>query len=180
METQPGFSEVSKICRYINMRKIYLLLFALLFITCKSQPKPAEIPVEVIEPKFEVVSIYIIQADLVVTEFEAVIKIDNPNNFACVLSSIKYELYGNNYFWAGGTANNILHIPAKSSRETKFYFSMNFINTSRRLLDDVIAMRPVRYRFRGQAGMRFDISKTPDFIFNFDRSGLSEVKKRVD
>jgi LEA14-like dessication related protein len=162
------------------MRKIYLLLFALFFITCKSQPKPAELSVEVIEPEFEVISIYIIQADLVVTEFEAVIKIDNPNDFACVLSSIKYELYGNNFFWAGGTANDIFHIPAKSSSETKFYFSMNFINTNRRLLDDVIAMRPVKYRFKGQADMRFDIPKVPDSIVNFDCSGFSEVKKRAD
>jgi LEA14-like dessication related protein len=162
------------------MRRIYLFLFALLLITCKSQPKIEEIPVKVIEPEFKIISIYIIQADLVVTEFEAILKIDNPNDFASVLSSIKYELYGNNYYWADGVANNILQIPAKSSCETRFRFSMNFINTNRRLLDDVIAMRRVRYRFKGQADMKFDVPKTPNFIVNFDCSGLSDVRKNAD
>ncbi|WP_461257961.1 LEA/WHy family protein [Treponema sp. R80B11-R83G3] len=148
--------------------------------TCKSQPQIAELPVNVIEPEFEVISIYIIQADLVVTEFEAVIKIDNPNNFASVLSSIKYDLYGNNFHWADGVANDILNIPAKSSCETKFLFSMNFINTNRKLLDDVIAMRQIKYRFKGEADVKFDIPKTPVYTVNFDCSGLSDVKKKAD
>ncbi|GBU29186.1 hypothetical protein R84B8_02750 [Treponema sp. R8-4-B8] len=162
------------------MRKIYFILFALLFITCKSQPKIEELPVNIIEPEFQVISIYIIQADLVVTEFEAVIKIDNPNDFASVLSSIKYDLYGNNFHWAEGIANDILNIPAKSSRETKFRFSMNFINTNRRLLDDVIAMRQIKYRFKGEADMKFDIPKSHVYSVNFDCSGLSDVKKKAD
>jgi len=163
------------------MRKIYLFLFALLFITCKSQSIIiAELPVEIIEPEFKVISIYIIQADLVVTEFEAVLKIDNPNDFAAVLSSIKYELYGNNFYWADGVVNNIINIPAKNSCETKFRFSMNFINTNRRLLDDVIAMRQVRYHFKGQAEIQFDIPKVPVYNINFDCSGLSDVKKKAD
>jgi len=162
------------------MRKIYLFLFALLFITCKSQPKIAELPVEIIEPEFKIISIYIIQADLVVTEFEAVLKIDNPNNFASVLSSIKYELYGNNFYWVNGAANDILRIPAKSSCETKFRFSMNFINTNRKLLDDVIAMKQIKYHFKGQADIQFDVPKFPVYCVNFDCSGLSDVKKKAD
>jgi len=162
------------------MRKVYFLLFALLFITCKSQLKIDELPVNIIEPEFEVTSIYVIQADLVVTEFEAVLKVDNPNDFACVLSSIKYELYGNNLRWAEGVVNDILNIPAKSSCETKFRFSMNFMNTNRRLLDDVIAMRQISYRFKGHADIRFDIPKTPDYVVKFDCSGLSDVKKKAD
>jgi len=162
------------------MRKIYFLLTALLFITCKSQPVLVELPIDVIEPKFEVMSIYIIQADLVVTEFEAVIKIDNPNNFAIELLAIKYELYGNNLLWADGVARNILHIPAKSSGKTHFRFTMNFINTNRKLLDDVIAMRRINYRFRGQAEIKFNVPKA--FISNvkFDCSGFSEVKRKAD
>jgi len=159
------------------MRKIYPLLFALLIINCKTPPKPAE--VKIIEPKFEVISIYIIQADLVVTEFEAVIKIENPNDFAVDLSSIKYELFGNNLFWADGSANNVLHIPANCSNETHFRFSMNFINMSRRLLDDIIAMRRVNYRFKGQAEVKPDIPKVHAFNVDFDCFGFSEVKKKA-
>jgi LEA14-like dessication related protein len=139
-----------------------------------------ELPVEVIEPKFEVISIYIIQADLVVTEFMAIIKIDNPNDFAADLSGIKYELYGNNIFWAEGAANDLLHIPANSSEKINFYFSMNFINMSRKLLDDVINMRRVNYHFKGQADIQFDISKVSPVTIDFNCSGFSEVKRRVD
>jgi len=162
------------------MRKIYLLLFALLFITCKSQPVLMELPINIIEPKFEVVSIYIIQADLVVTEFEAIIKIDNPNSFAIDLLSIKYELYGNNLFWADGIAKDVLYIPAKSSEKTQLRFTMNFINTNRRLLDDVIAMRRINYHFRGQAEIKFNAPRI--FVSNvkFDCSGYSAVKKKAD
>jgi len=136
--------------------------------------------IEVIEPSFEVVSIYIIQADIVVTEFEAVIKIDNPNDFDVELSSIAYELYGNNAFWAGGTVKDIFVVPAQSSGETKFRFTMNFINMNRRLLDDVIAMRQVNYRFRGKAQVKPDIPKVDIFHVDFDCSGFSEVKRRAD
>jgi len=161
------------------MRKIYLLLIALLVITCKTTPKPTLPEIEFLEPKFEVTSIYIIQADLVVTEFEAVIKIDNPNNFAADLSSIKYELYGNNHFWSDGVADNIFRIPANCSSETKFRFKMNFINTSRKLLDDVINMRQVNYRFKGQAEVKPDVPKAAVFNVQFDCSGFSDVKRKA-
>jgi len=160
------------------MRKIYPLLIASLIISCKTTPpKPAEI--EFLEPKFEVTSIYIIQADLVVTEFEAVIRIDNPNNFAADLSSIKYELYGNSHFWSDGVANNVFRIPANCSSETHFRFKMNFINTSRKLLDDVINMRQVNYRFKGQAEVKPDIPQASLFNVQFDCSGLSDVKRKA-
>jgi len=161
------------------MRKFLLISLTILFIFgCKSKPQAVPPPeIEVADPVFEVVSIYIIQADIVVTEFEAVIKIDNPNDFAVELSSITYELFGNDRFWAGGTASDILKIPANSSDETRFKFSMNFINMSRPLLDDVIAMRQVNYRFKGKAQVKLDIKGASDFIVDFDCFGLSEVKR---
>jgi len=169
------------------MRKFLIILFIVfLLAACKTPPQDIQIPEEVVEtievitPEFEVTSIYILQADIVVTEFEAIIKIDNPNHFAIELSSINYELYGNGEFWANGTAADILHIPALSSGETRFTFSMNFINMSRRLLDDVIAMRQINYRFKGQARMRPVINNLPAFNADFDCSGLSEVRRRAN
>jgi len=173
---------------------LFFLLIAMLLSTCKSQPQiveeepvpepePVAIPIpvpepviEVVEPEFNIVSIFIIKADLVNTKFETVLKIDNPNQFALQLSSIKYELYGNGSFWADGNGNDILHIPPRSSKEAKFNFTMNFINMNRRLLDDVIAMRRVRYRFSGEAEVKPEISRLPPFIMTFDCQGLSEVK----
>jgi LEA14-like dessication related protein len=176
----------------INMRKFlfFLSLFSLL-IACKSPPSapPEIIPelaeifeeepeIEILEPDFNVVSIVIIQADLINTQFEAVVRIDNPNDFAVSLSSLHYELYGNGRFWADGREKNILQIPAKSSCETELHFSMNFINMSRALLDDIIAMRQVSYRFIGDAEVEVGIPRVPPFQMSFERSGLSDVKRK--
>jgi len=187
-------------------RSVFFLIIAgiLVFagvLACKSPPAAVEDPVievviapdvveieaieeiaeiVIIEPEFDIVSIFIIQADIVVTEFEAVLQIDNPNDFAIDLSSISYELYGNREFWAEGKANNILHIPAVSKGETRFRFKMNFIDNSRRLLNEVIAMRPINYRFEGTAHLQPDINNVSSFLVKFDCSGLSEVKRRAN
>ena len=176
------------------MRKLLILFLPLLLLlNCKSQPQIASI--EIIDPEFEVLSIYVIQADIVVTEFEAVIKIDNPNDFAVELSSITYELFGNGRLWASGTgsnlrssgassrssaANKIFQIPAKGTGEARFFFSMNFTNMSRALLDDVVKMNRVNYRFRGQAEIQPVLEGVSSFKAGFDSSGFSDVKRRAD
>ncbi|MCL2213727.1 MAG: LEA type 2 family protein [Treponema sp.] len=155
-------------------------------------PEPAPVPVfepvpvpeviipviDILEPEFSIISIHILKADLVVTEFETVLRVDNPNEFEVEFSSIIYELYGNGAFWADGIGNDILYVPALSSSETKFIFKMNFIDMNRRLLDDVIALKPIDYRFKGQAHVQPDLPDYPAFIANFDCSGLSQVRPR--
>ena len=178
------------------MKKILLLLLIIPFFSaCKSPPAapyvtppPPSIPVippavvqaviNVIEPEFEIVSIVILQADLVNTDFETELRIINPNDFAVELSSIEYELHGNGMFWAEGSENDILHIPANSVCETKFRFSMNFINMNRRILDDVIRLRQVQYKFCGDVVVKAVIPGVPPFPMTFDCSGYSEVKQR--
>jgi len=163
------------------MRKFwfFLLITALFSPACKSPPKIIEPAVEVKNPEFEILSIAIIQADLVNTMFEAVVRINNPNDFAVDLSSIDYKLYGNGMFWADGRGSDILHIQAKSSCETEFHFTMNFINMSRKLLDDVIAMRHVNYRFEGDVEVEPFVPSLPAFQMTFNRSGLSEVREKI-
>jgi len=174
------------------MRKFLFFLLPFLLATCKSQP-PVDLEVseivevieeepdiDVKEPEFNIVSIAIIQADIINTQFEAVFRIDNPNEFTVNLSSLGYELYGNGTFWASGHGKDILNIPAQSFCETRFRFTMNFINMNRKLLDDVITMRRVRYRFKGEAEVETCFSHVPSFITNFEQSGFSEVKKKAD
>ncbi len=160
---------------------LLLILTVLLTAACKSPPPVIESVIENIEvkePGFEIVSITILQDELINTKFEAVLKVDNPNGFPVSLSSINYELFGNGLLWAQGTENNIMHIPANSSLETKFNFSMNFINMNRKLLDDIIAMRRVQYRFKGDARISAVIQRAQPFTMSYSCSGLSEVKKK--
>jgi len=160
---------------------LFFLLIPMLIPACKSPPRIAgNSVIDVLEPEFEIVSISIIKGDLINTEFEAVLKIGNPNEFPVELSTIKYELHGNRMFWADGIENDIVRVPAKTSGETKFHFSMNFINMNRRLLDDVIAMRQVQYNFKGNAVVRASTARAPSFTMDFNCSGLSEVKPKAD
>jgi len=174
------------------MNKYFILILAVLLLSaCKSPPavvqsveekvqeSVAEI-IEVKEPAFEIISIAIIQADLVNTLFEAVLKIDNPNKFPVELSSMKYELFGNGMLWAEGAEKDIFHVDALSTLETKFLFSMNFIDMNRKLLDDVITMRQIQYHFKGTALMRAIIPSAQVFTVNYDCSGLSEVKQDLN
>jgi LEA14-like dessication related protein len=115
------------------------------------------------------------QADLINTKFKAGLRINNPNGFAVDLSSMDYELYGNGSLWAAGKEKPLLHIPAQSSGETEISFSMNFIGMSRRLLDDIIALRRVSYRFSGTTEIETGIPYFPSFCMRFDCKGDSDV-----
>ncbi|MDR0878631.1 MAG: LEA type 2 family protein [Treponema sp.] len=129
------------------------------------------------EPQFTITSIAILQAELVNTRFKVRLRIDNPNAFPVDLSSFGYELYGEGRFWADGTEKNVLHIPAKGAAETNLFLVMNFINMKRSLLDEVIAMNLVRYRFSGELEVETGVSYLPKFHMSFDRSGDSVVLK---
>jgi LEA14-like dessication related protein len=127
------------------------------------------------EPEFTITSIAIVKAELVNTEFKVELRIDNPNIFPVELSSLGYELYGKGSFWANGRERNILEVPARGFAEAKLYLVMNFIDMKRELLDEVIALGRVPYRFTGEALIDTGVPLLPSFRMGFDRSGTSVV-----
>ena len=127
------------------------------------------------KPEFTITSIRIMRSELINTRFRVGIKIDNPNIFPLVISSFGYELYGEGRFWASGRERNILTILPRSSAETDFYFLMNFIDMTRKLLDDIIALRQVNYLFSGDVDVRTDFPWMPVFKTTFTISGQSPV-----
>jgi LEA14-like dessication related protein len=169
---------------FLAFLSVFFLLTA-----CKSSPHQAEEELpqaqesvaadieQVEEPQFTITSITILQADLINTRLKISIKIDNPNVFPITLSSFRYELHGNGKFWANGAEKNLLTVPARGSSETGFEFEMNFINMKRQLLDDIIALRQVHYRFSGNAEVETGVAGLPGFRMNFDYSGNSTVIK---
>jgi LEA14-like dessication related protein len=126
-------------------------------------------------PEFTIASIAIIRAELINTRFKVKLRIGNPNPFPVELSSFTYELYGAGRFWAGGEERDLMRIPPKGSAEAELFLVMNFINMPRELLDQVIAMRQVGYRFAGEAAVGTGIEYLPQFRMSFDRSGNSPV-----
>jgi LEA14-like dessication related protein len=126
-------------------------------------------------PEFSIVSIAIMQAELINTRFRVDLRIDNPNVFPVKLSSLAYELYGSGRFWADGKEKAVLEVPPKGSAETRLILVMNFINMRRETLDEVIAMGQVPYRFTGEALVDTGISMLPSFRVKFDRRGSSVV-----
>ena len=149
------------------MRKYWFVFLFISFLASCKTPPFVQTGINIKEPRFDIVSIAIIQAELINTQFEAVLKIDNPNDFPVEISSIRYELHGNGMFWVDGNEDYLLLIPEKSSCETKFKFTMNFINMNRRILDDVIRMRSVQYRFKGDLEVKLSASKNASFPMAF-------------
>ena len=162
---------------------VFLLLTA-----CKSSPyqdnppaapefarEPEARPIEVKEPTFTIISITILQADLINTRLKLSLRIDNPNPFPITLSSFRYELYGDGNFWTDGIVPNLAVVPGQGHTEASFDFEMNFIGMKRRLFDDIVAMREVRYRVTGSMELGTDIPGLPGSRINFDYSGNSAV-----
>jgi LEA14-like dessication related protein len=127
------------------------------------------------EPHFSIVSIAIMQAELINTRFKVKVRIKNPNPFPLTFSSFSYELYGHGRFWADGSEADIYTIPENGETEEDLFLVMNFINMQRNLLDQVIAMRNVRYRFTGKAEIGTGVAYLPSFAAAFDIQGDSEV-----
>jgi LEA14-like dessication related protein len=126
-------------------------------------------------PEFTVTAIAILRAELINTIFKVTININNPNSFPVTLSSLNYELYGNGLLWADGTEKNVLQIPEKSSAGTNLFLMMNFINMRRDLLDRIIRLQDVNYRFTGNARVAAGVDYLPVFNTVFDLSGYSAV-----
>jgi LEA14-like dessication related protein len=174
------------------MWKLLVFLGVLSLLTaCKSSPHqieepqpspsppvaPEPGPIEIKEPGFTITSITILQADLINTRMELSLKINNPNVFPITLVSFRYELYGDGNFWTSGVEKDMAVVPAQSSSETSFEFEMNFIGMKRRLLDNIIAMKEVRYRIAGDMELGTALSGAPHFRIKFDYSGNSAVLK---
>jgi len=126
-------------------------------------------------PVFNITAIAILKAELVNTRFRVSLKIDNPNPFPVDLAAFSYELYGNGRLWADGIEKNIIKVAGKSSLRGDLYLMMNFINMKRDLLDQIIDLIDVNYRFAGEAQVSTEVEYLPKFVTNFELSGYSEV-----
>jgi len=126
-------------------------------------------------PVFSINTIAILKAELVNTRFRVSMTIDNPNPFPVGLAAFSYELYGNGRLWADGAEKNIIRVPGKSSVRGDLYLIMNFINMKRDLLDQVINLIDVNYRFEGEAQVSTEVEYLPKFTTEFSLSGYSEV-----
>ena len=127
-------------------------------------------------PVFTITSIAILQAELINTCFRVGLRIDNPNPYPVELSAMHYELYGNGRLWAEGAESRIEHpAPAKGSLEGHLFLMMNFIGMSRSLLDQIIMLEYVNYRFAGEAKVSTGVEYLPAFVTEFNLSGYSEV-----
>ncbi len=127
------------------------------------------------EPEFKITQIKIMQAELINTRFKVHLQVDNPNYFPVELISFNYELFGDGRFWAEGEEKHVLRIPAKDKAEIDLFLLMNFTNMRRNVLDQIIALTQVRYRFKGSARVETGIGYLPRFVMDFEREGHSEV-----
>jgi LEA14-like dessication related protein len=140
-------------------------------------PEPEEPAPTLLEPEFSISSIVILQAELINTRFKVRLRIDNPNSFPLELAAFAYELYGAGRYWAEGREETPLEIPPEGYAEKDLFLLMNFINMKREVLDQVIALRAVRYRFAGDVSVRAGDGRLPAVTLRFDKSGESPVER---
>lgn len=126
------------------------------------------------EPEFTITAIAVSKAEQIATRFRVSLQIDNPNRFPLDISSFTYELYGDDHFWAEGNHTALLHLPANSSQETQLFFLINFIDISRNLLDQMVALKGIHYRLIGETAVLTHIEYLPLFHTGFDVAGMSE------
>ncbi|MDR1353080.1 MAG: LEA type 2 family protein [Treponema sp.] len=129
----------------------------------------------ILEPEFRIISVAVKKAELIDTRFKVKIRLKNPNSFPVELSAFSFELYHGGSLWAGGSRKNIMLIPQGQSAEAELLLTMNFIDMRRDLLDQVIAMQQIDYRFAGEATISTGIAYLPHFRWKFDQSGRSIV-----
>jgi LEA14-like dessication related protein len=127
------------------------------------------------EPRFIISSIAVLKAELINTRFRVNMRIDNPNPFPLEMSGLSYELYGNGRHWADGIDRNSFVVNGRSSVQGDLYLMMNFINMDRNLLNQIVNLVDVNYRFTGEAQVSTGIDYLPKFKIGFDLSGYSEV-----
>ncbi|MDR2797029.1 MAG: LEA type 2 family protein [Treponema sp.] len=129
------------------------------------------------EPQFTVTKIVVNQGELINIRLKVGLRIDNPNNFPLELSSLAYEFYGDEQFWANGTDPAVRRIPAQGSTQTQIFMVMNFIDMNRKLLEDILVAKRVYYHFTGEVAVLTTIEYLPRFYVDFDLSGNSVVLK---
>jgi len=163
--------------RFFPLNIILVCALGFCVFSCRDTPVvqsvPAPRPPLIQEPSFSITSIKIQQAELVNTRLKVKLRIDNLNPFPVTLSSFKYELYGDGRFWAGGTEKNVFTVPASSYSEKDLFLVMNFIDMKRDLLDRIIAMESVAYRFAGS--VEINAEDKPVLTQTFNLEGESEV-----
>jgi LEA14-like dessication related protein len=150
-----------------------------------AEEPPAPVPVpetpapepQVLEPEFSISSILILQAELINTRFKLRLRVDNPNSFPLELSGFNYQLYGAGRYWADGTESDPMAIPPEGYAEKDLFLLMNFMNMKREVLDQIIALKAVDYRFAGTVVISADEGRLPPFAMQFDRSGKSPVER---
>ena len=171
---------------------IFFIVLGLILPACKTKPlspgEPApvlervqvieEVETKVLEPVFTITSIAILQAELINTRFRVSLRINNPNPFPVELSEFRYELYGNGRLWADGIEKNAFEVPGNSTVEGNLFLLMNFIDMQRNLLDQIINLVDVNYRFAGSALVDTLLEQHPNFRTSFDLSGYSRVFER--
>jgi LEA14-like dessication related protein len=126
-------------------------------------------------PEFIVTSIAVNKAELINTQLKVSLRIDNPNAFPVQLSSLTYQLYGDDRLWAEGKNAIVLNIPAKSSAATEVAMIMNFIDMPRSTFDKVTSMKQLDYRLTGETSVAVPVTYLPSFRLGFDLNGKSPV-----
>ncbi len=111
------------------------------------------------------------------TRLRVDLAIHNPNAFAMSFATLEYRLYGEGRYWAEGSQPQPFDVPAEGTATASLFLTMNFTDMGRSLLDQVIRLATVNYRFAGAARIDTGLDFLPQFVLPFDMAGRAEVTR---
>ena len=128
-------------------------------------------------PELRILSLAVKQAELINTRFRIRLSVYNPNVYPLTICSMQYELYGNGRPWADGVLKNSYTIPAVQTTEVDLLVVMNFIDMGRDLFNQVITMKDVSYRFKGNLQLSTPLEGQSPFSYDFNLEGFAPVER---
>ena len=156
------------------------VLSTLLFVSAErgeetlSTEYTCEVP-RIMAPELRIASIRILKDELINTKLRVDLEVHNPNAFPVSFCSLDYKLYGEGRYWASDSIAKPFEVLPMETAMARLYMTMNFTDTSRQLLDQVIRLSTVRYRLVGQGSIDTGLEFLPQFVLPFDMSGQTEV-----
>ncbi len=126
-------------------------------------------------PVFSIRRIKIKKAELINTRFEVVLRVENPNAVPLTFDALNYELYGEGRRWTDGSSAESFTVGANGAVDKKLMLVMNFIDMKRDLLDQVIRLEVVDYRFTGDARITPALKDFPEFVLPYELDGRTSV-----
>jgi LEA14-like dessication related protein len=128
-------------------------------------------------PAVSLNSIKLKRLTLTGAEIDLAIGINNPNSFGFIINILQYGLTINQAKWVDGQTSENTNIRGKNNNILQIPFSLNFIQISSSLYQEISSGRSLNYQFNGEASLSSSLDMLGDVKLPFDIAGKIDLTK---